>query len=157
MKVFQIIRHSITIFLCLSIILAAFICAISSYDSYAYISEEEYYSYTTYKTYNGDAYTGIQNAIVDVSYNVEKLGENTQQNFIKISDVLNSLDNNIFGLLMLISIITIITCIIIILSTIQKLIEVAKIIKKERKAKERQRMEEQLAFMNNINMPPYTN
>ena len=121
------------------------------------ISEKEYYSYTTYNTYNGDAYTGIQNAIVDVSHNVEKFGENTQQNFIKISNVLNLLDNNILSLLILISFITIITCIIIILSTIQKLIEVAKIIKEERNTKKRQRMEEQLAFMNNINMPPYTN
>ena len=35
--------------------------------------------YTYYETYNGDAYTGIQNAAADISYNVLKLEETIEE------------------------------------------------------------------------------
>ncbi|MBE6546501.1 MAG: hypothetical protein E7668_03535 [Ruminococcaceae bacterium] len=103
--------------------------------------------FTEYEVYNGDAYTGIQQGIADVSYNISAVEDRVENVERKIDGIGNVLEDIAYNQAQILGCFMILLFAIAFLITLEKLIQAIIDCKKEYAQKREERLKRQLEYM----------
>ena len=141
MKVYRIVAMSLITVLCMVGIICGLVFMDSGTHYMSYTPNPQIDTvYTTEKYYNGDAYTGIQQAVADVSYNVQAVEARLENLENDVSTVKSAVEGGFSQSLETVGILTIVLFSIALLISVGKLI--AAIIDCVKSAAEKRRLRE---------------